>query len=392
MVAELGKFLEEFLTADPFSTRLLVLQSTPFCNADCAYCYLPNRDVRQRMSLDTVHSAVRWIFASGLAARELTVVWHAGEPLVVPPAWYNNAIAACAEAAPTAARLRYAVQTNATLINDRWCDLFIEHKFSVGVSLDGPAWLHDRYRRNRRGGGTHAAAMRGVETLQRRGIPFHVICVVTDAGLQAVDEILDFFTGIGVAQIGFNVDEQEGVRLRSSLRRADLRRDFAQFVQRALGRAARPGAPIIREAVNVVSALVDPDFDMASGNDENEPFRIVTVLFDGRLSTFSPELAGIFHPSIGEFTFGNVHTDSLAAVISSDRFRRAAAEIAAGVSACRAECPYFRLCRGGAPANKLAELGGFSGTETQHCRLTRQVVADVVLSHLRIMLRDSAAP
>jgi uncharacterized protein len=205
--------LEKLLTvlSSSFSTQLLVLQSTPFCNADCAYCYLPNRNDRRRMSLHTVHSSVRWIFDSGLATRDLTIVWHAGEPLVLSPTWYIEAISVCADAAPRAARLRHAVQTNATLINDEWCDLFLLHKFSVGVSLDGPAWLHDQYRRDRRGSGTHAAAMRGVEALQRRNVPFHVICVVTDDALKAVDEILDFFTSIGVAEVGSTSMSRKGL-------------------------------------------------------------------------------------------------------------------------------------------------------------------------------------
>jgi len=214
------------------------------------------------MSLHTIHSSVRWVFDSGLATCDLTIVWHAGEPLVLSPTWYSEAISVCAEAAPRAALLRHAVQTNATLINDEWCDLFLLHKFSVGVSLDGPPWLHDQYRRDRRGSGTHAAAMRGVETLQRRDVPFHVICVVTNEALQAVDEILDFFTSIGVAEVGFNLDEQEGARHRSSLRGDDLRARFSDFMLRALNRAAQPGAPIIRESLSVVSALLDPDFDM----------------------------------------------------------------------------------------------------------------------------------
>jgi uncharacterized protein len=388
-LAELEKLLAQLLTSSSYgsSTQLLVLQATPFCNADCAYCYLPNRNERSRMSLDTVRASVRWIFESGLAATDLTIVWHAGEPLVLPPAWYGEAISACEEAAPSASELRFAVQTNATLIDDEWCDLFLLHKFNVGVSLDGPAWLHDRYRRNRRGGGTHAAAMRGVRALQRRDIPFHAICVVTEEALSAVEEIMDFFTGIGVSEVGFNIDEQEGARQRSSLNGDDLRTRFNEFMERAVERAAQPGAPMLREVRHVVSTLLDPGFDTATGSDENEPFRIVTILHDGRLSTFSPELAGLAHSGVGELTFGDVHTDSLASVLASDRFRSIAAEIAAGVSACRATCPYFRLCRGGAPSNKLAELENFAGTETQHCRLSRQVVADVVLSRLRTILR-----
>jgi uncharacterized protein len=82
--------------APALKTRLLVLQPTPFCNIDCSYCYLPDRNDRSRMSLATVRLAARRLREDGLLGDELTVVWHAGEPLVLPPAWYEEAFAVLA--------------------------------------------------------------------------------------------------------------------------------------------------------------------------------------------------------------------------------------------------------------------------------------------------------
>ncbi|MCI0736969.1 MAG: radical SAM protein, partial [Beijerinckiaceae bacterium] len=128
-------------------TRLLILQGTPFCNIDCSYCYLPHRGDRSRMDLRTVRQAVAWVYRHGLAADPLTLFWHAGEPLTLPPEWYERAIAHAAPEVPDSARIEHRLQTNATLIDDRWCALFLAHKFNIGVSLDGPAWLHDARRR-----------------------------------------------------------------------------------------------------------------------------------------------------------------------------------------------------------------------------------------------------
>jgi uncharacterized protein len=66
-------------------TRLLILQGTPFCNIDCSYCYLPSRGDRARMDLRTVRNAVEWVYDHGLATDPLTLFWHAGEPLTLPP-------------------------------------------------------------------------------------------------------------------------------------------------------------------------------------------------------------------------------------------------------------------------------------------------------------------
>jgi uncharacterized protein len=69
--------------ADPAEPRLrlLVLQSTPFCNIDCSYCYLPHRTSRARMSLATLDLVCQRVFESARLDRKLEVAWHGGEPL-----------------------------------------------------------------------------------------------------------------------------------------------------------------------------------------------------------------------------------------------------------------------------------------------------------------------
>lgn len=371
-------------------TKLLVLQGTPFCNIACDYCYLPDRNSSVRMPLATIGAAVRWIFANELAAEHLTLVWHAGEPLTLPQAWYDSAFAAAKAAAPPDWVPRHAIQTNGMLIDDEWCSLFARHSIRVGVSLDGPEELHDLHRRMRNGRGTHAATMRGITALKRNRIPFHVICVVTEATLSHPDALMDFFGAQDILDVGFNIEEVEGVNSSSTLTGEDaVRSRFRAFFGRVVDRAAAFGIRI-REVRNVLGALVDMPDGVWRGNDQNMPFAIVTVTHDGALHTFSPELAGISHARFGSMVLGNVGTDSLADVLRGDRFRSMWAEISAGIDACERTCAYFSLCRGGAPSNKLAELGTFAGTETMACRLGNQEISEVILHRiLSEMKRDS---
>jgi len=376
----------EFLTRTPRPedlrgrTRLLVLQGTPFCNIACRYCYLPDRSNRARMAPETVRAALRWLGENGLAAPELAVVWHAGEPLALPVDWYRDAFAAAAEARPHGTVLRHCIQTNGTLIDDRWCALFREHGVQIGLSLDGPARLHDAQRRTRSGRGTHDAVMRGVAALQRHRIPFHAICVVGDATLDAPEELVEFFAAHRILDIGFNVEEVEGIHTRSSLSR-DRAGRFRGFFERAWRRAEALGVEI-REVRTVLAGLQEPPAGAGPGNDQNTPFDIVTVTHDGSLHTFSPELAGLQHPRIGALALGNVRTTTLRQVLDGPMFRQAWAEIAAGIAACARDCAYFPLCRGGAPSNKLGELGTFAGTETMACRLGHQEIAEAVLHRI----------
>jgi uncharacterized protein len=334
------------------------------------------------MDVKIVRNAVEWVYGHGLAADPLTLFWHAGEPLTLRPEWYECAIAEAAAAVSSPARIEHRLQTNATLIDDRWCTLFLMHKFRIGVSLDGPARLHDARRRTRNGRGTHAAAMRGVHALQRHGIPFHAICVVTRETLRAADELAEFFLGEGIDRIGLNIEEIEGINNASSLVQEGARAEFACFLQRFLDRAERSGRLQIREADGLLGWLRSPQFGQVRGNEQNTPFEIVTVTHRGDIATFSPELVGLSDARFGDFTVGNVASTSLNEVLSSRRFQALWEEIRAGVADCAAQCSYFRLCRGGAPANKLAEHGSFRATETLFCKFAEQTVADVVLGHL----------
>jgi len=152
-------------------TRLLILQPTPFCNIDCSYCYLPDRGDRSRMTVETVAAVAQRLLEDGLLGPELSVVWHAGEPLAAPPDFYEAAFGVLQQALGAHSELTHCIQTNATLIDERWCELFLRHGVKIGVSIDGPAALHDRHRRTRGGRGTHAQVMRGVALLRRHGIP-----------------------------------------------------------------------------------------------------------------------------------------------------------------------------------------------------------------------------
>lgn len=372
--------------------RLLVLQSTPFCNIHCDYCYLPARDDRRRMPFEIVEAAVAFVFESALPAPDAAIAWHAGEPLVLPTAWYREAFRRAAAASPKGAALPHAMQTNGLLINDTWCDLFLEHRVRLGVSVDGPAFLHDARRRTRSGTGTQARVMKGIETLQRRGVPFHVITVVTERTLDAARELLAFYRSAGISDIGFNIEEVEGVNVISSLEKEGSDARFRDFLAEVVSGSLDPSSPLnIREYRELLAVLAHPRFGRLTANSQNAPFAMLTVSAEGDLFTFSPELAGLKGGAYGSMAVGKLPGATLDRVLAGAAFRRLWADIAQGISACRDSCRYFDLCLGGAPSNKLAEHGTFNATETLHCRLARKAVADVVLADLERRLPAACA-
>ena len=367
--------------------QLLVLQASPFCNLDCRYCYLPDRDDSRRMPLGLLDSVMTQLMASGLAGPELSIVWHAGEPMAVPRDWYEAAFAIVARHARKAGttRVQHHFQTNAVLIDDRWCDFFRRHGVRVGISVDGPAALHDAHRRTRDGRGTHARVMQGITRLREAGLSFHCIAVLTRDALDQADPIHDFFAALGADQVGFNVEEAEAAHARSSLEAAGSETALRAFWARLLQRLqAEPGRLRVREVESVLAALRHPRFGQLAGNAQNQPGQMLNVDCDGRWCFWSPELLGSQHPLLGAAVMGQLASADagFAAASGAPAWARWQREIDAGVQRCHAECAYFDFCLGGAPSNKLAEQGHFGGSQTQACRLGQQVVIDAVLASL----------
>ena len=211
--------LDQALPGDLFHPwiSLLVLQPSPFCNINCDYCYLPNRTSNKRMPLEAVGATIEKVFAADLVLGPLTVIWHAGEPLAVPISYYEQAFEEIRRKAPAGAVIRHCMQSNGTLISEAWCRFITDHNVSIGLSIDGPADIHDAHRKTRSGRGSHHAAMEGLHRLQAHDIPFHVISVVTRQSLGRAKDIYQFFYDLGISQLGFNVEEIEGENVKSSL-------------------------------------------------------------------------------------------------------------------------------------------------------------------------------
>lgn len=352
-------------------TRMLVLQATPGCNIDCAYCYLPGRTARTSMAAATMQAAVQALHADHLLGRQLIIGWHAGEPLMLPPDYFARAFRVLSDAAGSRLELRHHLQTNAVAATDAHAEVLAAGAVRVGVSLDGPADLHDARRRTRTATGTHALTVRGLERLQRRGLSPHVISVVTAGTLAHGRRLVEHLHGLGVDRVALNFEETEGGN-RSSLAAVAPGRVHT-FLTEVRETAAALGVRV-RE-FETMEALLN---GATPSDDLVRPFAIVSVDWEGGFSTFSPELLAWTHARYGAFVLGNVHRDRIREAAALPAFQRMHADVRAGVARCRRRCPHFARCGGGAPSNKLAEHGTFAADLTLACRLRHQAVASVV--------------
>jgi uncharacterized protein len=367
---------------------VVVVQPTPFCNIACTYCYLPQRDDRTVIEQSTVRNLFSKLFDSGWAGPQVNVIWHAGEPLVVPIEFYRQAFETIERLRPEHVCIVHSFQTNGMLITPAWCDFFTEWKVDVGVSIDGPRHMHDRMRVTRSGRGTFDKTLAGIRLLRERGMPFHTISVLSHASLDAADEMYEFFVAEGIDHVCFNVEESEGQHTSDMLGVVDIRERFRAFLER-FWRLARASDKVkfVREVDTMITAIFRPN-DAPFRNQQVEALAMVNVDCLGNVSTFSPELLGYKNAEYGDFLIGNINTDTMEQLRGSQALAAMQRDIDAGVDACRASCEYFSICGGGAPMNKLTENGSFASTRTVFCSLVQMAAADLVLASARELQRS----
>ncbi len=366
-------------------TGLVIIQATPYCNINCTYCYLPDRQDRSRMSSQTLEAIVQFLLNGPELAPNLSIVWHAGEPMVLSRRFYAEAFALFSRLSECGTTVEHHFQTNGTLISDEWCRFFLEHRMRVGLSIDGPQALHDRNRTDRRGNGTFARTMRGAELLRKHGIPFSTIGVLSAEALRDPDGMWNFVMENGLTNVGFNVEEAEGANIVSSLSSNDSVDQFRHFFKVIAQRASAHPEVRVRELADTRARVCS-----TSGKDtfcsENTAGAILSFGVDGSISTYSPELLSICSPTYGRFAWGNVHKDSFEVFKENLAQSVVSEHIKNGIEVCRTECEYFTLCGGGAPSNKLAEQGTFEGSETWVCRMHVKAMVDIVIQRVETEL------
>jgi len=194
--------------AVPRIHSLLIKPVSALCNLDCEYCFYldrdsdPYRDLPARtMSLEVLeHLVDSYLFYS---YPNSVFAFQGGEPMLAGLKFYQKLIEFQKEYGRDGQNVSNALQTNAILINQDWCALLRDYNWLVGVSIDGPEPMHDRYRKNRGGQGTWRQVMRSIELLKAEKVEFNVLCVLSQANVEHPKEVYRFFRSIGVDNIQY---------------------------------------------------------------------------------------------------------------------------------------------------------------------------------------------
>ncbi|WP_082098753.1 anaerobic sulfatase maturase [Demequina iriomotensis] len=167
------------------------------CNLDCTYCFFLSKELLydgdgQRMTEAGLEAYLANLLRSQPDG-EVEIAWQGGEPTMRGLPFFRRAVALAEQLRRPAQTVRHTLQTNGTLLDDAWGEFLAQHGFLIGLSVDGPAHLHDAYRVNKAGRATHAQVMRGLSVLQRHGVDFNILCTVHAANQGHGLEVYRYF-------------------------------------------------------------------------------------------------------------------------------------------------------------------------------------------------------
>lgn len=396
----------------PKAFNIMMKPAGSLCNLDCCYCYyLDKADIygghEPKMSEDMLEKAVK----SYIEANDVDQVsfnWHGGEPLVMGLDFYRKALEfqkkhACGK------KVHNTLQTNGTLITREWAEFFRRNDFLIGISIDGPKDIHDRFRKDKGGFPTFDKVMNGLGWLHRTGVEFNTMTTISKAGEGRGLEVYQFLKYIGSRYMQF-MPVVEHVR----------------YPKDAAGKTMKKARPVIVDPSQEDSVLapwsVSPTgfgkymcgiFDTWVRNDVGRYF---VNLFDATLANWCGVTPGICayaetcggnavmehngdiypcdHFVYPRYRLGNITDKPLREMMESPEMVRFGIDKRNGLPSKCIRCTYFCLCHGECPKHRFNRTeNGETGLNVL-CDGYRMFYAhtEPYMKKMRELLESGAAP
>jgi uncharacterized protein len=180
----------------PDSYHVLAKPTGAICNLDCQYCFFLSKEElypgsKFRMDDELMESYIRQLIQSQ-HTDQVVVAWQGGEPTLMGLEFYRRAVAIEKKYQRPGVEILNTVQTNGTLLNGEWCDFFSKNNFLVGLSLDGPREMHDKYRVDKGGNPTFDKVMKAAKLMQNHSVEFNILTTVNSANEDHPLEVYHF--------------------------------------------------------------------------------------------------------------------------------------------------------------------------------------------------------
>lgn len=339
------------------------------CNIACDYCFylekeqgtLKPRKPARHMDDVTLEAYVRQYIEAN-PGLEVEFTWQGGEPTLAGIAFYEKALQLQSKYAGKK-RITNSIQTNGVLIDEAWAEFLAKNKFLVGLSIDGPAWLHNRYRKTRSGQSVFNKVLRAMNLLKKHYVDVNILTVVNNVTAEHPQEIYEYLTH-------------------------ELKAEFVQFIPAVEQRPVNEKYGELLYPQTLVGSVTEWSvsgeqwgrfmtgvFDQWVQRDVG---RVYVQMFDSALAAWlgeKPSLC-VMQPSCGfglvveqdgdvyscdhyvypEHRLGNLRRESLAKMAASKQQRKfglAKTEVSAECM----RCEWRFTCHGGCPKHRIHRMG-----------------------------------
>jgi uncharacterized protein len=316
------------------------------CNLDCRYCYYTMKprelypETTRFMMTDEILASYSRQYLEAMPVR-CEFGWQGGEPLLAGKDFFRRAVEYQKRFGRSGQTVSNGLQTNGTLLDDEWCAFLAASKFLVGVSLDGPADVHDANRRDRQGNPTWARAWAGVELLRKHKAEFNVLVTLNSANAPHAGNIYRFFVNRDVRYLQFiqilerqpGTDEPTDFSCTPDQLGRWMLDVFRQWAARDVGRVS------VRFIDDALHAIL---YGRSSTCVHSERCAAAYVL------EHNGDLYACDHFVYKEWLLGNIMATPMVDLLKSPRLEEFAALKTDLPLACR-DCEFLAFCRGGCP-------------------------------------------
>ncbi|MBG0786694.1 MAG: SPASM domain-containing protein [Anaerolineaceae bacterium] len=320
-----------------------IVKISGVCNLSCKYCYYLTRRPNEYNNIIKSDLLESFLWQTANLSDDVQIIWHGGEPLLAGIDFFTHVL----EIQEMISRRKQTVfhnkiQTNATLINEQWINIFLRGNFGIGISLDGSKIINDVYRKTNQGKGSFDLVMNGIEKLKDHQIHFSILSVVSKANLGKENEIFDFYREQNFDRFDFlpcvEIDQRKNVceYCDYSLQAGD----YSSFMIQMFDRWFTLDNPSIsiRFFEEVLFALLGNSAGLChlSGTCGN----YITMNFDGSIFPCDNFIG------VDELSFGNIQQDALSKIIFGPKRNKFISSIGKIRKECEG-CEFWNICKGG---------------------------------------------
>ena len=331
---------------------MLIKPASALCNLRCKYCFYANvsslREVRSygKMKTDVAEQMIANIYEDLEHGDELTLAFQGGEPTLAGLSYFRNMTELVAKQAKEV-RVHYAIQTNGTVINEKWCQFLKEHNFLVGLSIDGHPLYHDLNRVDPRGRGTFQRVLQTKALFDRYEIDYNVLCVLTNPLAKEAKKVFRFLKEQRIKYVQFIpcLDDLDAVERNSyALTPKRFANFYHQIFQLWLAELKQGNYMSIKLFDDIVNLLVRRQLT-ACGILGNCQVQYVI------------EADGSVYPCdfyvLDEYRMGYIQEQTLRELFSQDISQKFLCEKEPLPQKCQT-CPFLKMCHGGCKRMKDA--------------------------------------